>query len=850
MQATRRLFVALALAASARALSAQDVEMLGRRYGTRPPEGYFRELERNPDAYRFTRGRAARARTLEAPAAARAGGPGGVASANGPSLAMGPRGEPVVGTFRVPLVLGLFGDSPPTPPYGPAVVRSAFFEAPSGTVTEFYDEMSRGLVTLLGDVHDWVQVSMTQAAVTQNQSSLVCCGIGSYIKQVLSLQTGVDWGLYDNDGPDGVPNSGDDDGYVDALAVMHPTRGAECGGSGSIGRIWSHKWNLSDASGTGPYVTASPRTGGGVIRVDDYFVQGVLSCDNTSLNEIGVFAHEAGHAFGLPDLYDTRTSGARHNGAGNWDLMATGTWGCNGNTSWRPCHMSAWSKAMLGWVTVTTLPAGTDLGTLTLPPVETSGTVYRVNAGDGSGEYFLLENRQRLGYDQGLFEEGLLVWQIDEDALLTRWPHNSVNADPHMAVWLRQADGCDDLGRTGSPPVGCDAVGLRGDAGDPFPGQAMNSAFHAASNPAALSFPGTATGLTIFDVASLGEDIAFRLLTRFTRLTVSSSGTGSGANGLFTVDGDTLPAPPANVVLSAPFLERTLEAASGGVVQPGVRNPFLRWADAHSEPRVRTIITPLMDTSYVAEYGGTQYQLRIDLAGGVNGVAPGTIQTAPASPDLWFVPSTAVQVSAVAQTGFSFLGWSGALAGEPNPASVVMSAPLSGAADFQLVYAVADAQLSVTASEPQDVQLSVESGTSPVSWALLSGALPAGIALSGSGRLAGAALELGTFPIGLRATDALGLADSATLTLDVGEPSFAIGELAASFLLSGAALDPLEEAFLDRQGNRLGAFDLGDFRAWVLAHPSLPLSVALPAAVAEPRTLELPIRLQTRGEAR
>ena len=39
----------------------------------------------------------------------------------------------------------------------------------------------------------------------------------------------IDWGQFDNDGPDGIPNSGDDDGFVDVLAVMHPTPGlASC----------------------------------------------------------------------------------------------------------------------------------------------------------------------------------------------------------------------------------------------------------------------------------------------------------------------------------------------------------------------------------------------------------------------------------------------------------------------------------------------------------------------------------------------------------------------------------------------------------------------------------------------
>ena len=841
MVPTRWLLVALAAAVVAPDLSAQDVEMLGRRYGTQPPAGYFRELARDPDAFRFARGRAERGRILEAAASVGAGGLVGVDALGAPARALGPRGQPVVGTFRVPVVLGLFSDSPATPPYDRATLQSVYFDAPSGTVSEYYDQVSNGNLTLIGESRDWVRVSMTQSAVTQNESGLVCCGIGSYIKQVLGMQVGVDWGAYDNDGPDGLPNSGDDDGFVDALAVMHPTRGAECGGTGSSGRIWAHKWTLDNASGTGPYTTTSARFGGGVIRIDDYFVQGVVSCNQTSLNEIGVFVHETGHAFGLPDLYDTRTSGGRHSGAGNWDLMATGTWGCNNNTPERPCHLGAWSKAMLGWVTVDALPADTDLGTLTLPPVEAAGSVYRVDAGDGSGEYFLLENRQRIGYDQGLYAEGLLVWQIDAALVASRWPGNSVNASSHMAVWLRQADGLDHLGRTSG--------GNRGDAGDPFPGLTGNTAFHAGSNPASLSFQGTATGLTVLDAAAVGDDVAFRLLTRFTRLTVTSTGTAPGASGIFTVDGAPVPAPPANVVLSAPFARRVLEAAAGEVVAPGQRRPFLQWSDAPSEPRARPITTPLVDAAYVAEYGGTQYQLLVDLLGGVNDVAPGTIQTMPTSPDLWFAPSTGVTLTAVPQTGFGFLGWTGALSGQPNPAAVVMDAPVFGGASFQLIYAVADVDLALTAAMPQDVQLVVANGTAPILWSVLSGSLPTGLSLSSGGRLTGASLDVGSYPLTVEALDALGLSASATLTLEVAEPAIAVADLASPLLLGTAALDPLQQAFFDRQGNRDGRFDLGDFRAWVLAHPSLPLSAGL-APVAGPRTVDIPARLEPRSEKR
>jgi M6 family metalloprotease-like protein len=846
------LAVVLGIGSWPSGLAAQDVEMLGRRYGTRPPDGYFRETARNPEAYRFRRGRSIRLREaaaqgLDARAAPGATGPLGVAGASGAGVAplgLGPRTGAVVGDVYIPVVLGLFQESPASP-FPRATIQSAYFGTQPGTATvsTYYAEVSSDSITLGGDVRDWVRSARSEAATTQGESGLVCCGIGDYIKDVLTRQPALDWGLYDNDGPDGVPNSGDDDGYVDALAVMHPSRGAECDGSND--RIWSHKWSLSDASSGGsPFTTSTPSARGGSIRIDDYFVQGVEACSGGGLNQIGVFVHETGHAFGLPDLYDTRPSLVAHAGAGLWDLMASGTWGCNGNDPARPCHLGAWSKAMLGWVDVTTLAPDTDFGRLTLPPVETTGAVYRVEAGDGSGEHYLLENRQDVAsrlFDKNLLSEGLLVWQIDWDFALARWPSNTVNSGSHMGVWLRQADGRDDLGRPGAG---------RGDAGDPFPGVTGNTQLHAASSPASRSFQGTATGLTALAIARVGNDIELELLTRFTTVTIEAAGTVSGSGGLFTVNGVTLPAPPDNLVVAAPFDARTLVAAAGESLGPGQRRPFVHWTDAPSAPRTRIVATPLSDTTLVAAYAGTEYELAITVTGGVSGVAPGTFTAMPAPVDatsgLWFPPGVTVHVTALPQTGFTFSGWTGSLAGQPNPASLTMSAPVQAGADFQLVYAVADAELDLTATVAVSVLLTPQNGTAPFTWNVLSGSVPEGLTLSPTGLLSGTPLDLGVFPLSVRATDAIGLTGTATLTLEVGPPAIPIGDLASSFLLRGPALDGVEAAFLDHQGNANGAYDLGDFRAWVLANPSLPPSAQL-AVVSEPaaiRTIELPVRLE------
>jgi len=409
MRSPIRLAFLLVLVSTAPGM-AQDVELLAQRHGTALPDGYFETKAGNEAAFHFGRGRAARTRLDVL-------GPGGVPGADAlrsvlPSMVLGPRDGPVTGVFRIPVLLGLFSDSPSEGvKFTRDEVQQAYFSDHPGSITAYYDEASLGRVELLGDVSDWVRTSTTRLQATGGDSGLKSGTVGPFIGRILAQLDGVDWGIYDNDGPDALPNSGDDDGYVDVLAVLHPTAGAECGGSDADNRIWSHRWNLGSAGG-GPFATTTPAAGGGVILIDDYVIQPVFACNGDDLNQIGVFTHELGHAFGLPDLYDTDDSDGKSSGAGNWELMATGAWGCDGHTPDSPCHMGAWTKAVLGWVDVNAVPEDTDLGTLVLPPVESTGTVYRIDAGDGSGEFFLLENRQRIGFDQHLLNGGLLIWQV------------------------------------------------------------------------------------------------------------------------------------------------------------------------------------------------------------------------------------------------------------------------------------------------------------------------------------------------------------------------------------------------------------------------------------------------------
>jgi hypothetical protein len=404
-----------------------------------------------------------------------------------------------------------------------------------------------------------------------------------------------------------------------------------------------------------------------------------------------------------------------------------------------------------------------------------------------------------------------------------------------MGVWLRQADGREDLGLGRG----------RGDTGDPFPGGTGNSVFHAASLPSSLTFAGGVSGLTIVDIEPAGDDISFRLSTRSTTLTFRAEGTAT-SDALFTLDGQPTPGTTISLV-SPPFVQRHIEVVAGESLGSGARRPFVGWADGGHTERARTILTPLGDVEYVAQFGGTEYELALQVSGGVAGVEPASFVSDPASADLWFPGDTAVSLTAVVHRGFVFSGWSGALAGQQNPALFTMSGPLSAGADFELVYAVAEATIAIPAATDLDVQLEVEEGTLPVRWRILDGSLPLGVVLSASGRITGASLDVGRFDLSVEAVDATGLPATGAITLQLQTPAIALEAAAAPFLLSGPTLTVAERGFLAYQGNGVAGYDLGDFRAWILAQPSQPFSAELGARVYR-STVVIP--MDRPGEAR
>ncbi len=473
------------------------------RDGGELPEAYLERVEEDPRAFTFSRallGQVQRIRNNRARAAI-----GALAAEDIDAVG----GIAVEGERSIPVLPVKFGNTGQDP-YAAAALQRQLFDGPSatGTMTDYYREVSYGLLTVTGTVRPWATLARDdtfyEGADFRGTGGVMkpCNGMcrgaatGDLLKEALTANdTDLDFGQFDNDGPDGVPNSGDDNGFVDFVAFVHPEAGGECEEAASVRNIWSHRWVYSAWKGQA-FVTGDRKHGGGFIRVDDYVITPAVACDQTTMIQIGVFAHEFGHAFGLPDLYDTDRENGESEGVGHWCLMGAGAWGGDGKHPERPAHLSAWAKSFLGWIFPHPVRVGEEFRPAEIPAIETARLAFKIPI--SPSQYYLVENRQRQGFDEHLTGSGLLIWKINDSAVTAGLLGNSVNADEtNKGVGLEQADGLDEL----------DGVGNRGDDGDVFAGSTRNTRFQNSSRP--RSFGRTA----VCDVGAAGPVMTAHLLT-------------------------------------------------------------------------------------------------------------------------------------------------------------------------------------------------------------------------------------------------------------------------------------------------------------------------------------------------
>jgi M6 family metalloprotease-like protein len=361
---------------------------------------------------------------------------------------------------------------------------AADFFAPTGSVAGYYTQNSFGKFALTpapesggvanNGVVGWLQLPYNHPNFQNNFSDPSETKLG--VDAVAAADPYVDYKSFDKDG-NGVLSTSE-------LHITIIVAGYETSYGGSLdtcgNSVWGHQGGLYGSA---------PRLDGTVVNRDGGTMFGEFMCASYDtpghMSTQGIMAHEMGHDLGFPDLYDTDYSSS---GISRWSLMSGGSWNYVGTAAagTTPAGLDAFSKSYQGWITPT--PIVGAVNGAPLPASANSPTAYRLldNPQDvdwkfeshkGTGEYYLVENRELVGYDAGLPACGVIVYHVDEGVTST----NDANAnDTHRLLDVVEADGSKNM----------DTYPYLGGPGDVFPGSSGHVDFNDTTAPSAALYSG------------------------------------------------------------------------------------------------------------------------------------------------------------------------------------------------------------------------------------------------------------------------------------------------------------------------------------------------------------------------
>lgn len=323
----------------------------------------------------------------------------------------------------------------------------------NGSVRDYFLAVSSGKLDYRNVVVGPIRLSKRRSHYINN--SLVTEAINLAVSQ-----HGVDLSDFDSR----------NEGLVDAVNILY------AGQSQYVGDLWPH-------NGVEPVSHSGVRT---------HFYQLTGIGRTPSDLRIGTICHENGHLLcRFPDLYDYgRRDGdsTPSKGIGFYCVMGAGNHLGNGRS---PGPVSAYLRDLSGW-------------TPNVVRLNDPGQYQAVHGAydqvlkyelSSPNEYFLVENRSRMGLDSALPADGLAVYHCDTRGS-NEWQDRT--RERHYQLALLQADARNDLENDIN----------RGDPHDLF-GQTDNIALSNATVPNTRKWDGTDSGLMISDISAPGAVITF-----------------------------------------------------------------------------------------------------------------------------------------------------------------------------------------------------------------------------------------------------------------------------------------------------------------------------------------------------
>lgn len=280
----------------------------------------------------------------------------------------------------------------------------------TGSVRDYFLAQSYGQFDMTLDVAGPYTLSKPMSSYGGNSDEGIDIGARAFARESFTLaDADVDYKNYDWDG----------DGVVEQVFIVYAGY-AEAQGA-PANTIWPHSYGL-----------AEPLKLDGV-SVSQYACSSELrGASGKNVDGIGTVCHEFSHCLGLRDHYDTQGSNF---GTGAWDLMASGSYN---NNSCTPAAYTAFERWCMGWLEPQELTSQTDIKDM--KPLVESPEAYILYNDAHKDEFYILENRQKIGFDEALYGHGLMVFHIDYNE--QDWKSNTINISAaRQRVTIIPADG-------------------------------------------------------------------------------------------------------------------------------------------------------------------------------------------------------------------------------------------------------------------------------------------------------------------------------------------------------------------------------------------------------------------------